>query len=55
MTRKSMGGVAIDEGARVVDTAHQVIPGLYAAGEVTGLAGINGKAALDKSAGIAGR
>jgi flavocytochrome c len=47
LTRKSMGGVAIDTSCRVVDTEHHVIAGLFAAGEVTGLAGINGKAALE--------
>jgi flavocytochrome c len=47
LTRKSMGGVAIDASCRVVDRDHQVIPGLFAAGELTGLAGINGKAALE--------
>jgi predicted oxidoreductase len=47
LTRKSMGGIAIDLGARVMDTQKQPIPGLYAAGETTGEAGINGKAALE--------
>jgi hypothetical protein len=47
LTRKSMGGVAIDSSARVVDAGQRVIPGLYAAGELTGVAGINGKAALE--------
>lgn len=42
MTRKSMGGLSIDEDARVLDRSGQAIPGLYAAGEVTGVAGING-------------
>lgn len=42
MTRKSMGGLAIDEDTRVVDKDGRPIPGLYAAGEVTGVAGING-------------
>ncbi len=36
----TMGGVQIDESAHVVDTDGNVIPGLYAAGEVTG--GIHG-------------
>ena len=35
-----MGGVRIDTNARVVDRRGNVIPGLYAAGEVTG--GIHG-------------
>lgn len=47
LTRKSMGGVAIDRQCRVVDRRRQPIPGLYAVGELTGLAGINGKAALE--------
>jgi succinate dehydrogenase/fumarate reductase flavoprotein subunit len=42
MTRKSMGGLAIDRLARVVDGNKQPIAGLYAAGELTGVAGING-------------
>ena len=42
MTRKSMGGLAIDEETRVLDTAGEPIPGLFAAGELTGVAGING-------------
>jgi succinate dehydrogenase/fumarate reductase flavoprotein subunit len=42
MTRKSMGGLAIDHDARVLGGAGQVIRGLFAAGEVTGVAGING-------------
>jgi uncharacterized protein len=47
LTRKSMGGIAVDRDARVVDEKKRPIPGLYAAGEVTGEAGINGKAALE--------
>lgn len=47
LTRKSMGGVAIDLQTRVLDKRKQAIPGLYAVGELTGLAGINGKAALE--------
>jgi predicted oxidoreductase len=42
MTLKSMGGVSIDEGGRVLDRDRQPIPGLYACGEVTGVAGISG-------------
>jgi predicted oxidoreductase len=42
MTRKSMGGIAVDHETRVVGGAVQVIRGLFAAGEVTGVAGING-------------
>lgn len=47
LTRKSMGGVAIDLQARVLDRRQQPIPGLFAVGELAGLAGINGKAALE--------
>ena len=47
LTRKSMGGVAIDLSCRVLDKKQQPIPGLFAVGELTGLAGINGKAALE--------
>ena len=47
LTRKSMGGVAIDLSCRVLDNQQQPIPGVYAVGELTGLAGINGKAALE--------
>jgi flavocytochrome c len=47
LARKSMGGVLIDTAARVVDGGGKPIPGLYAAGELTGLAGINGKAGLE--------
>ncbi|MGE0756623.1 MAG: FAD-dependent oxidoreductase [Pirellulaceae bacterium] len=47
LTRKSMGGVAIDLQCRVLDGQRHPIPGLYAVGELTGLAGINGKAALE--------
>ncbi|MDP6436708.1 MAG: FAD-dependent oxidoreductase [Gammaproteobacteria bacterium] len=42
LTRKSMGGPAIDTMGRVVDADDQPVPGLYAAGELTGVAGING-------------
>ena len=47
LTRKSMGGVAIDLQCRVLTRPKSPIPGLYAVGELTGLAGINGKAALE--------
>ncbi len=47
LTRKSAGGVAIDGAGRVLDLKAEVIPGLYAAGEMTGVAGINGKYALE--------
>jgi flavocytochrome c len=47
LTRKSMGGVAIDASARVLDTGGQPIAGLYAAGELTGMGGVNGKYPLE--------
>ena len=47
LTRKSMGGIAVDRDARVLDEKKRAIPGLYAAGEATGEAGVNGKAALE--------
>ena len=47
LTRKTMGGVAIDESARAVDASGHVIPGLYAAGELTGQGGLNGKYPLE--------
>jgi flavocytochrome c len=47
LTRKSMGGVAIDLQCRVLTRSKTPIPGLYGVGELTGLAGINGKAALE--------
>jgi predicted oxidoreductase len=43
MTRKSMGGLAVDAATRVLDEDGRPIPGLYAAGEATGVAGINGR------------
>ena len=43
MTRKSMGGLAIDINTRVTDRQGRPIDGLYAAGEATGVAGINGR------------
>jgi uncharacterized protein len=47
LTRKSMGGVAIDLSCRVLDILNRPITGLYAVGELTGLAGVNGKASLE--------
>ncbi|MCC5794889.1 MAG: FAD-dependent oxidoreductase [Chromatiales bacterium] len=44
LTRKSNGGIAVDAFARAVDSEGRPVPGLYAAGEVTGVAGINGSA-----------
>ena len=42
MTRKSMGGPVINMRGQVTDAMRVPIPGLYAAGELTGVAGING-------------
>ena len=39
-THHTMGGLCVDLGRHVLDTNNNVIPGLYAAGEVTG--GIHG-------------
>jgi predicted oxidoreductase len=47
MTRKNMGGVAVDRQARALNAEGQVIPGLYAVGELNGSVGINGKHGLD--------
>jgi predicted oxidoreductase len=47
MTRKNMGGVSIDMQARVLNRQGQVVPGLYAAGELTGSVGINGSHGMD--------
>ena len=47
ITRKSMGGVAVDEECRVLTAKGRPIENLYAVGEVTGFGGINGRAALE--------
>lgn len=47
MTRKSLGGVVADLECRVLNSRHEPIPNLYAAGEVTGFNGLNGKAGLE--------
>jgi uncharacterized protein len=47
MTRKNMGGLRIDLDCRVLDSKGQPIPGLFAAGEVAGLGGVNGIAGLE--------
>jgi predicted oxidoreductase len=47
MTRKSMGGIAVDLECRALNVLRQPIPGLYAAGEVTGFNGLNGRAGLE--------
>ena len=47
MTRKSMGGVSVDQETRVLRENGTVISGLYASGELTGFAGVNGSAGLE--------
>jgi succinate dehydrogenase/fumarate reductase flavoprotein subunit len=47
MANKSAGGVSIDLDARALDAQGRPVPQLYAAGEVTGSAGINGLNGLD--------
>jgi predicted oxidoreductase len=47
LTRKSMGGVAIDLQCRALDSSDRPIPGLYAVGEVAGFGGLNGKATIE--------
>lgn len=49
LSRKSFGGVKTDLRCRVLDQEGRPIPGLYAAGELTGMAGghINGRAGLE--------
>lgn len=49
LTRKSMGGVAIDMACRALDSTHRPIPGLYAVGEVSGFGGLNGQARRSNS------
>ena len=44
---KSMGGVAIDRETHVIESDGTAIPGLFAAGEVTGSARINGSHGLN--------
>jgi succinate dehydrogenase/fumarate reductase flavoprotein subunit len=49
LARKNFGGVKTDLRCRVLDRHFEPIPGLYAAGEVAGMAGghINGAAGLE--------
>lgn len=51
LTRKTLGGLATDLEARVLDAAGEPIPGLYAAGEVAGFGGggMHGYNALEGS------
>ncbi len=39
LTRKTLGGLETDLSARVLNAEGQPLPGLYAAGEVTGFGG----------------
>ncbi len=52
MARKNLGGVRTDLACRVLDENDRPIEGLFAAGEVAGMAGgrINGRAALEGTA-----
>lgn len=47
MANKSAGGISIDLGTRALDVEGRPVPRLYAAGEVTGSAGMNGLNGLD--------
>ncbi len=49
LARKNLGGVGTDLTCRVLDPLGEAVPGLYAAGEVAGMAGghINGDAGLE--------
>ncbi|MFH1488216.1 MAG: FAD-dependent oxidoreductase [Pseudomonadota bacterium] len=49
LSRKNLGGVKTDLKCRVMNKHFELIPGLYAAGEVAGMAGghINGRLALE--------
>jgi len=47
LSRKSLGGVAVDLSCRILDRRGQPIPNLYAVGELAGVGGINGRAALE--------
>ena len=42
-----MGGVAVDMQGRAVDNNGDVVPGLYAVGELNGSVGINGQHGMD--------
>jgi len=42
VTRKNLGGIAVDQNLNVTDAGGNRIEGLFAAGELTGVVGING-------------
>lgn len=47
ITRKSMGGVAVDYTCHVLNKDDKPIPGLFAVGELTGQGGLNGRWSLE--------
>ncbi|NWN98938.1 MAG: FAD-binding protein, partial [Bacillus sp. (in: Bacteria)] len=49
LSRKTLGGLQTDLSGRVLDSSGQAIPGLYAAGEVSGFGGggVHGYRALE--------
>jgi succinate dehydrogenase/fumarate reductase flavoprotein subunit len=47
LARKSLGGVAVDASCRALDRQGQPLPGVYAVGELAGVGGLNGRAALE--------
>ncbi|MBI5083684.1 MAG: FAD-binding protein [Acidobacteria bacterium] len=47
LSRKSMGGLAIDLECRVINDEGKPVQGLFAVGEVAGFGGINGSAGLE--------
>jgi len=47
LARKSLGGIDIDIKGHALTPNAEIIPGLFAAGEASGFAGINGKAGLE--------
>ncbi len=47
ITRKTMGGIDVDQQCHVLDRTGHPIIGLYAVGEATGFGKINGRAALE--------
>jgi hypothetical protein len=43
LTRKNLGGVAVDSLTRVLQENGTIVTGIYAVGELTGMAGLNGE------------